>query len=129
MALAAGFIAGTALALVLVATRSIGPHPVAAGIAVAILMLPPCAGLVWALIVDRDTLRGATKNPEQSIESAWYDRAASGALGDTVVVTGLGAAVIVFTGVQVPTELALAAVILVAIGSVAIRYLIQQRRG
>lgn len=34
-----------------------------------------------------------------------------------------------FTGVQVPTELALAAVILVAIGSVAIRYLIQQRRG
>ena len=105
------------------------PHPVVGGIAIAITMVWVCTGLAWALIVDRDTVRGATKNPEQSVESVWFDRAASGAFSDTLLTTGLGTAAIVFARIDISATVALSAVILIAMASCAVRYVIQQRQG
>lgn len=123
-----GLILAAALALVFVVTHNVGPNPTVVGIAVTFTMLWPCTALIWALIVDRDTVRGSTTNPEQSVESVWYDRAASGALTDTILTTGLGTAAIAFASIEIPAVIALAAVILIAMVSFGVRYFIQQRQ-
>lgn len=121
-------ILAAALALVFVVTYNVGPNPTVGGIAVTFTMLWACTALIWALIVDRDTVRGSTTNPEQSVESVWYDRAASGALTDTILTTGLGTAAIAFASIEIPAVIALAAVILIAMVSFGVRYFIQQRQ-
>lgn len=118
-----------AVATLAVTTNSAGPRPILGGIAIAFVSLGPCLGLAWAIIVDRDTLRGATADPEQSVESTWYDRAASGAFSDVLLITGLATTVIACTSIEISTVLALATVILIAMGSFTVRYLIQKRRG
>ncbi|WP_416780424.1 hypothetical protein [Microbacterium lacticum] len=123
-----GLILAAALALVFVVTHNVGPNPTVGGIAVTFTMLWACTALIWALIVDRDTVRGSTTNPEQSVESVWYDRAASGALTDTILTTGLGTAAIAFASIEIPAVIALAAVILIAMVSFGVRYFIQQRQ-
>ncbi len=125
----AGLILAAALARLFMMTHNVGHHPIVGGIAVAFTMLGACTGLIWALIVDRDTVRGSTKNPEQSVESAWYDRAASGAFQDTLLTTGLGTTVIAFASIDISAVVALAIVILIAMVSFGVRYSIQQRQG
>ena len=39
-------------------------------------LFPVASAGTWAFMVDRDTIVGATPNPEESIESTWYDNAA-----------------------------------------------------
>ncbi|WP_353115175.1 hypothetical protein [Microbacterium sp.] len=124
-----GVIMAGAAGAVALATDSVGPYPVFGATVVALVLLWPCVGLVWALIVDRETLQGATENPEQSVESAWYSRASSGAFGDTLLVTGLGAAAIGVANIPITAPIALSAVLLIALGSWAIRYLLLRRRG
>ncbi len=67
----------------------------------ALVTLPTATSLVWALLVDRSTLSGAVDRPEESIESAWYGQAATGALADLIMVLGLGAAAFSLTRVTV----------------------------
>lgn len=124
-----GVILAVALAALFVATHSSEPQPLVGGVALALTMVWTCTGLVWVLIVDRDTVRGATKKPEQSIESVWFTRAASGAFTDTLLTTGLGTAAIAFAGIDISATLALSAVIVVAMASFAVRYFTEQRRG
>ncbi|MGO1591015.1 MAG: hypothetical protein ACTHW1_10720 [Ancrocorticia sp.] len=123
-----GLIFAIAIAAVAVATNSAGPRPIVGGTAITVVLIWPCLGLVWAMIVDRDTLRGATADPEQSVESVWYEKAASGAFSDILFIIGLGTAAVAFTGIEMSTVLVLAGVILIAMGSFAIRYLIQKRQ-
>jgi hypothetical protein len=125
----AGVLLAVALAAVAIATGGAGPHPAVGAIAIAALTVTPCTALVWAVIVDRETLRGATPNPEQSVESVWYDRAAGGAFTDILLITGLGTTAIAITGLDVPAVLVSTAVLAIAMGSFGIRYLVQQRRG
>jgi hypothetical protein len=118
-----------ALAAVVVATGGAGSQPVVGAVVIVALTLAPCVGFAWVAVVDRSTLRGTTEQPEQSVEARWFERATSGALTDTLLIVGLGTAVLAFTRVEIPTLIALAAVLLIAMGSVAVRYLAQQRRG
>jgi Ca2+/Na+ antiporter len=85
--------------------------------------------LIWALVVDRTTLRGALDKPEESIESTWLDAAQAGALRDTVLLTGLTLMVLAVTRVQLDTVWTLVGVILLAGFSVVVRYLVAKRRG
>ncbi|MFT4279793.1 hypothetical protein [Microbacterium sp.] len=124
-----GLVLAVGIGAVAALTGAAGPRPLLGGIAMAAVTVWPCLGLVWALIVDRQTLRGATPNPEQSVESAWYDRAASGAFSDTLLITGLGTAGLAITGLDVPVLIPLIAVLLISMGSFGIRYLVLQRRG
>lgn len=124
-----GLVLSAALGLLFVVTHSSEPRPIVGGVALAFTTVGICTGLAWALIVDFDTVRGATQNPEQSVESAWYDRAASGAFTDTLITTGLGAAAFSFVQVDISISVALAAVILIAMTSFAVRYFTLHRKG
>ncbi|MGO2051965.1 hypothetical protein ACT3UD_09890 [Glutamicibacter sp. 287] len=90
-------------------------------------LLPVLSVACWALLLDRDTLRGATKNPEISVESQWYDKAAVGVFQDLLLVCGLGGAVFSFLQVQASIGLVLAGVVLLAMVDFAVRYWLIKR--
>ncbi len=103
--------------------------PFFVGIAFTVVTLPALVGLAWAFLVDRDTIRGAIDRPEESIEGAWYDKAAQGAFSDTLLITGLGTTFFAITNIRIDMLIALIGVLVVAMGSCGIRYLIARRRG
>ena len=43
-------------------------------------LLPIASAASWAFMVDRSTIRGATPDPEKSIESHWYSQASENTL-------------------------------------------------
>lgn len=95
----------------------------------AVIMAPGLVGLVWAFIVDRSTVKGAIDKPDESVESKWLNSAMSGALSDTVTVTGLGLATIAITGFDFDVLWALTGVLLIAIFSTFVRYVMAMKRG
>jgi len=103
--------------------------PVVVGIGFTVVTLPALVALAWVFLVDRSTLRGALDRPEESVEGAWYNRAAQGAFSDILLIVGLGTAFLAITGIRIDVLIALIGVLLVAMGSFGIRYLIAQRRG
>ena len=98
-----------------------------AGALFAVMTLPATVALVWAMLVDRSTLRGATSDPESSIEGRWYDKAAAAVFTDLLLVCGLGATVFAFTGLQAPINLVLVAVLVVGMADFGARYLSLKR--
>ncbi len=90
---------------------------------------PSTLTLAWVFLVDRSTLRGALDRPEESVEGAWYNRAAQGAFSDILLIVGLCTAFLAITGIRIDVLIALIGVLLVAMGSFGIRYLIARRRG
>lgn len=85
--------------------------------------LPVAAAVGWVLLVDRSTIAGAIAKPEDSIESDWYEKAASGAFHDVLIVGGLGAAAFSLAQIEAPVGLVLAAAILFIMLDCAARYL------
>ncbi len=86
-------------------------------------------GLVWALIVDRSSLRGALDQPDDSVESTWLDTAVAGAFRDTILLTGLGLATLAITGIDIDAVWALTGVLVIAFSSTFARYLVAKNRG
>lgn len=86
-------------------------------------------GLIWALVVDRSSLRGALDNPDESIESKWLESAMAGALRDTIMLTGFALATLAITGFEFDVTWALIGVIWVAFFSTFVRYLMAKKRG
>lgn len=121
--LAAGF------GLLAVATGVAGSRPLVGGIVFALAAVGPFTGLVWALIVDRRTLQGASARPEESVESAWFDSAAGGSFTDTVMFTGIALTALALTDVEMSAVIALTAVLAVAGLSFGIRFLLARRQG
>lgn len=95
----------------------------------ALVMSWGLIGLVWAIIVDRSTLRGALPKPEESVEATWLDTAMSGAFGDTIMLTGFTVVFLAITGVELDAMWALLGVLCVAFFSAFVRYLIVKKRG
>lgn len=124
-----GVVLAVGTAALAVLTGSAGPRPFLGGVVIALVTVSPWIGLAWAFVVDRESLRGAVADPEQSVESVWYDKAASGAFTDVLLITGLGTTAIALAGIEISTVLALAAVLLVAMCSFGVRYIAQSRRG
>ena len=89
----------------------------------------PMIALVWALCVDRSTLRGALDRPEESVESVWYDKATQGAFHDVLLVSGLALAGLMITGTRVQGTVVLLGVLAVCVLSAGTRYLISRQRG
>jgi hypothetical protein len=103
-------------------------HP-AIGLPVfSVMLTAPATALVYALVVDRATMSGAPKNPEESVENAWYDRAAQKAFHDVVLVVGLTLFVIAIADIEFDAMWALVGVLAVAAVSFGIRYRIMTRR-
>ena len=63
-------------------------------------LFPVAAAASWAALVDRDTIVGATPNPEESIESTWYDNAAQSTFHIILVIVGVLGMASVFTDVK-----------------------------
>ena len=124
-----GAVGAVALALIAVSTESAGSRPVLGGIAIGLVALWPLTGIVWVLIVERSTLTGAAANPEQSVESRWHERAASGAFTDTLLIGGLGAVAITLSGIDLSAVYAVAALVLLSMASFGIRYFAQRSHG
>ena len=95
----------------------------------AIVMSWGLIGLIWAIIVDRSSLKGALDKPEESIESAWLSTATTGAFGDTVMLTGFTLAVLAITQVDLDAIWALIGVLGVAFFSTFVRYFMAKKRG
>lgn len=95
----------------------------------ALVMSWGFVGLVWALVVDRTSLRGAIEKPDDSIESIWMDAAMAGAFRDTIMLTGLGLAILSITGYEFDTVWALTGVIMLGFFSTWVRYLMAKKRG
>ncbi|MCD2111482.1 MULTISPECIES: hypothetical protein [Rhodococcus] len=128
-AIALGILATAVLGAVVAALGLVPDYPVAAGVAVALATAPSLSALAWVLLVDRSTLEGAADRPEDSVEASWYEKAASGAFTDILLVTGLGCTALAFAPIEVEGLHALMAVILVAFASFGVRYAVQRRKG
>ncbi|XBH21382.1 hypothetical protein V5R04_14390 [Jonesiaceae bacterium BS-20] len=91
-------------------------------------VLAPFCALVWALLVDRLTITGVTKRPEESVENTWYDQAASGTFTDMLLIMGVTAAVFSIFRIDVNSSLLIAALILIMTADFGVRYLLKSRR-
>lgn len=105
------------------------PTPGLLAVVIAVVTLPVGITLGWALLVDRSSIKGAVQRPEESVESRWWDQAASGALMDGFAMIGLAAGAIVITGVEVAAENVLLALWVLLSVDVGIRYLVARRAG
>ncbi|MFT3872223.1 MAG: hypothetical protein QM714_06175 [Nocardioides sp.] len=133
-----GLLVGTSIALGLLLSAGIGwastvvePDPArtwALFLVAAAATLPISVMLVWVLLVDRSTISGATDDPESSIESHWYDRAAVGAFTDLLVALGVGTAVFSFVRIDLAPSIILIALFLIAGASFGLRYWWLSRR-
>lgn len=47
------------------------------------------SALTWALLVDRSSITGATKHPEQTIENHWYQKATESTFHALLILLGL----------------------------------------
>lgn len=91
------------------------------------LAAPVACMAAWALLVDRSTVRGATSNPEDSIENRWYDRAAQATFHVVLPVVGVGAGLASITRWQADTGLLLMAIAVLMILVFAGSYLWAKR--
>lgn len=57
---------------------------------------PIWVAIVWELAVDCNTITGAVRDPNNSIENAWFTRAGNNTLFATFPVVGIGSAVFQF---------------------------------
>lgn len=108
---------------------SSSPEPGLLAVVTAAVVLPVGVALGWAVMVDRSSISGAVDRPEESVESRWWDQAASGALMDGFAMIGLGAGAIALTGVEVAADTVLMALWVLLSVDVGIRYLVARRAG
>lgn len=95
--------------------------PEVSGIVFAIAALPFGVMLGWIIAVAPKTLP-ASPHPSDTAESAWLSTALAGTATDLVVVVGLGLAAISIARLELPTQLVLLGILLVAFASTATRY-------
>lgn len=104
-----------------------GPAKWLAGLIFGACLSPWMIALVAVLIVDRSTMPGAVQNPESSVESAWYDKAAVAAFHTGLGVCGVGAFVTTWLRLQT-VSLTFVGVLVLLGSSFGIAYLVQKSR-
>ncbi|MCS4484476.1 hypothetical protein NXS08_03100 [Gleimia sp. 6138-11-ORH1] len=97
-------------------------------ILIYLIMLTPIAVAgAWALLVDRSTLPGAVRNPEESVEQAWAKTAALNAFTTNVILISIGLTVSVLANYQTISN-TLLVVLLLHLAAFAFSYQIEARR-
>ena len=91
----------------------------------------PAVLLVYAAIVDRNTIEGAVDRPDDSIEAGWYEKAASRSFTDLILIFGVAGTVFAFLPGEtaVDLKLVLPAVLILCAALFGVRYLLQRRNG
>ena len=124
----AGLAAAFAAALIL---RAIVRPEESTGLYLGVFTLclfPVAAAASWAALVDRDTIVGATPNPEESIESTWYDNAAQSTFHIILVIVGVLGMASVFTDVKLSLGTFAIASYVVIMAAFAGSYFFNKRR-
>lgn len=89
--------------------------------------IPSFTALVWVVIVDRSTIRGTTRDPENSVEFSWLREAQSNAFLFTLCGIGISAGITSMLGyVTISTTLLIVAVAMMAITGLC--YLVEKRK-
>ena len=91
-------------------------------------LFPVAFVAAWAFLVDRDTIRGATPNPDDSIESTWYDNAAQSTFHILLFALGALGVASVFTDARVSLGTVAISAYLFIIVVFAACYLLNKRR-
>lgn len=95
-----------------------------AGAVFAVLMLPAASALCWVFMLDRDTLAGAVRDPDSSVEGKWYEKAVFGAFHDLIAICGLGAMALGILRIDVDPVTMLVGVVVLAAVDTTVRYLV-----
>ena len=91
-------------------------------------LFPVAPAASWAALVVRDTIVGATPNPEESIESTWYDNAAQSTFHIILVIVGVLGVASVFTDVKLSLGTFAIASYVVIMAAFAGSYYLNKRR-
>ena len=94
----------------------------------ALCLFPVASAGAWVFMVDRDTIVGATPNPEESIESTWYDNAAQSTFHIILVIVGVLGVASVFTDVKLSLGTFAIASYVVIMAAFAGSYFFNKRR-
>lgn len=124
--LGAGLLAATALAGV-IAWLTPSPGTWAAAAAALLASLPAFTMFAWSLVVDPRSVT-VPAHPEDSVESNWLQRAATGAFSDLLVLSAVATAVLAWLEPPVSPSLLIGCVPIVGLLCFGIRYLTLSRR-
>ena len=91
-------------------------------------LFPVASAGAWVFMVDRNTIVGATPNPEESIESTWYDNAAQSTFHIILVIVGVLGVASVFTDVKLSLGTFAIASYVVIMAAFAGSYFFNKRR-
>ena len=91
-------------------------------------LFPVASAGAWVFMVDRDTIVGATPNPEESIESTWNDNAAQSTFHIILVIVGVLGVASVFTDVKLSLGTFAIASYVVIMAAFAGSYFFNKRR-
>ena len=133
LSLGGGLVLALAVSVV-VAALGYPDRLVLAGVVFASCLLPVSSALVWVLLVSRETLSGAPKNIEESVESRWTERVGAAVFLDTLVLLGAGAFALSILrstakwSFELPLELTSSVVMILLMLDFMIRYLLIKRR-
>jgi len=130
VALPVGFLTALTLGLikVIIFNRN-GPYKWIGGIILGGCLTPAFVAMVWLAIVDRKSLPGAVSDPDNSVESSWYNQAISDSFHTTLGTIGVALFVVsTFSIHRVEIDQVLLGVLLVMGISFSVSYLIRRLR-
>lgn len=131
MAVAApiGVVIGFALSMVAVWADIAGPNPVLGAAVFTLCLAVLTTFLAYIVVVDRSTMEGTSAQPEESIESRWYLKAAAGAQTDVIAAAAVATLVISLVpfGAELDPRIALVGVIGVSFASFSVRHHVLRR--
>ncbi|MPV37234.1 hypothetical protein [Georgenia subflava] len=94
----------------------------------AAMVLPTAVALGWFVFVSRHVVE-EDAHASENVELQWWHRAGFGAMTDMLTVCGLGLFALSITGIQIGAVPVLAAVVVLGMADMAIRYFVLLRRG
>jgi hypothetical protein len=89
--------------------------------------LAPCLGLAWLVLGAGRRVR-PDPHAEENVESRWVEKAASGALFDTLPAAGLTAGAVSLFGLDLAADTALVGVVAFAVVDGVLRFALLRRR-
>lgn len=128
ISIAGGAVFATLIAILYFLFQGDGPNGLLRTLLVGVIMTPPAAVAVYALCVDPLSLEGATRRPEESIETLWYQQAAADAFAAVIGVGGLAAGGFALSGRDMDAATVLTVVVFGATLVFAVSYLVRKQR-
>lgn len=96
---------------------------------VSIPLVPIFTTILWVVLVDRSSIKGAPRNPQTSVENHWYSKAAETTFHVMIASMGLAGATFAIFDWTLPSYLLLTATTALSMLVFLISYQIYKHRG